>query len=119
MSDHPRFFIEGIKRELRQYGGVGKLHHGAILLLLFDDVIKHTVIVMHLIGMREDVIQFNLAQFFTLIGLITVVVVDHRKVKDRGTITGLDQHRNVGDVRQQTVPFYYAHYDGLMTYYCQ
>jgi hypothetical protein len=61
MGDHPRFLIETVKGELWQDGCIGELHHRAVLFLLLNDTIQHTIVVTHLIGVWKQIIQLNLA----------------------------------------------------------
>jgi hypothetical protein len=43
-------------------------------IFLLDDAIKHAVIILQVILVREDVLQFNLAHILALVVLVVVLV---------------------------------------------
>lgn len=62
LRDHPRLFIEVITvRKLRHYGSLINLHNGPLLLFFFGEAVHNTIIVMKMILLRKDVVEFNLA----------------------------------------------------------
>ncbi len=51
-----------------------ELDEGGLPLFLLDDAIEHAVVFLHVLIMREDVVELDLAETFTLVLLIGVVV---------------------------------------------
>jgi hypothetical protein len=74
---------------LRQEG-----NHRVVLLLFFNDFVKHTAVV-GMVAMGEDVLKLNFARSQT--GLWFVAIRKHAEVKDGGAVVGFDQDRNVAD----------------------
>lgn len=91
LSYPPSFFIEiTVKDKLRNNWVREERNHGVVLVLLFNDLVEHAIVVSKVIVPGKDVIQLHLAYPFALFGL--VMVGKHGEVENRRALIGLNHN---------------------------
>ena len=90
LRNHPRLANQTIVVHELGYNQIRKkLDYRALFFFLFDDFVKHAVILGEMVVSREQIIKLDLTNFITVLRF--VVVVYEREVENRRAIVGFDQ----------------------------